>query len=379
MEDAMPLERFDPPGFVDDLDATQKQAWSDWVSNQLDVVRDRDGSDEGLVRYGPRPQFFNPLQNAPASDAVEKDITWTAFPRILKITSVSDVQRWRKADNSRDAQDEYCEWSVVRDPETHKLAKVTFTSEAPEYWEFLAAVNPERTLQLYREHVDSRVEHGHLFGAAGAYNPRNRWNQSTEGGAMHLIQANNTLGAEIELAGAATIVRRRNGVLVTAEQELIECGAYGQAERFSDPHIGAEVNALARQKADVTLANPVGLCIGGLSVAGWQTPDGSDPASYWRVTRGTTQKAVRAVYEVPAEKGFVVGDITIGGRKIDFAGQIADFITIKLTGMATRLGQSTVAPVDGCVSQREAAGLEAFVRAPSVAAVLARRSQGSRR
>ena len=196
---------------------------------------------------------------------------------------------------------------------------------------------------------------------------------------MHLIQANNTLGAEIELAAAATIVRRRNGALVTAEQELIECGAYGQAERFSDPHIGAEVNALARQKADITLANPVGLCIGGLSVAGWQAPDGSDPASYWRVTRGTAQKAVRAVYEVPDGKGFVVGDITIGGRKIEYAGQIADFITIKLTGLATRLGQSTVAPVDGCVSQREAGRLEAISRTPSVEAVLARRSQASRR
>ena len=43
----MPLERFDPPGLVDDLDATQKQAWSDWVGSQLDVVRDRDGSEIG--------------------------------------------------------------------------------------------------------------------------------------------------------------------------------------------------------------------------------------------------------------------------------------------------------------------------------------------
>lgn len=375
----MPLERFDPPGFVDDLDEAQTQAWSDWISGQLDVVRDRDGSDEGLLNYGPRPQFFNPLRTAPAADAVEKDITWTAFPRILKISSVSDAQRWRKGDNSRDAQDEYCEWSVVRDPATQKLAKVTFTSEGPEYWEFLAAVNPQRVLDLYRKHVDARVEHAHLFSAGGAYNPRNRWNNSTEGGAMHLIQANNTLGAEIELAAAATIVRRRQGTLVTAEQELIECGAYGQAERFSDPHIGAEVNALARQKADITLANPVGLCIGGLSVAGWQTPDGSDPASYWTVTRGTPQKAVRAVYEVPAAKGFVVGDITIGGRKIEFAGQIADFITIKLTGLATRLGLSTVAPVDGCVSQRRDRALVPGAGVPSVAAVLARRSQASRR
>lgn len=374
----MALERFDPPGHVDDLNEAQKQAWSDWVSQRLDEVRDRDGSEDGLVNFGPRPQFFNPLRRTPAADAVEKDITWTAFPRIVKITSVSEVQRWRRADNSRNVQDEYCEWSVVRDPETQKLVKVTFTSEGPEYWRFLAAVAPERVLDLYRLHVNPRVERAHLFGPGGSYNLRNRWNNSTDGGAMHLIQDNNTLSAEIELAAAATIVRRRDGVLVTAEQELIECGAYGQAERFSDPHIGAEVNALARQKAEITLANPVGLCLAGLSVAGWQTPDGSDPSSFWKVTRGTSEKAVRAIYEVPADKNFVVGDITIGGRNIEFGSQIADFITIKLTGLATRIGQSAVEPVDGCVS-RAMGALEAMAEVPSVESVLSAGFQAYRR
>ena len=31
--------------------------------------------------------------------------------------------------------DEYCEWHVVRDPDTNKIVRVTFTSEPPEYWE----------------------------------------------------------------------------------------------------------------------------------------------------------------------------------------------------------------------------------------------------
>jgi hypothetical protein len=39
--------------------------------------------------------------------------------------------------------------------------------------------------------------------------------------------------------------------------------------------------------------------------------------------------------EVPAEKGFTVSDITISGRKIEFGSQIADFITVKLTGAAS--------------------------------------------
>ena len=120
---------------------------------------------------------------------------------------------------------------------------------------------------------------------------------------MHLIQRSNTLGAEIELAAAATLVRRRDGTPITEAQELIACGQYGEPQRHSDPHIGALVNELARAKADVTLANPVGLYIAGLSVAGWVTPDGSNPADYWTVTRGTKEKALRAVYEVPAGQG----------------------------------------------------------------------------
>jgi hypothetical protein len=370
----MTLMRFDPPGFLEDLKAPQAQAWSDWVSTQLDDARARDGSDEGLSHYGPRSQFFNPLHVAPADDATEKDITWTAFPRIIQLTSASDLQRWRRADNSRDVQDEYCEWSVTRDPQTHQIVKVTFTSEGPEYWQFLAAQQPDKVVALYREHISPQVKPEELF-PHGVYNIRNPWNNSTENGAMHLIQQNNTLGAEIELAAAATIVRRRNGVILTSEQDLIACGRYGQPERHSDPHIGAVVNELARQHADITLANPVGLCIAGLSVSGWETPDGSNPLAYWKITRGTPEKALRAVYEVPPGKGFVVGDIKMNGRKIEFGAQIADFITIKLTGLATRIGQSTVSPEDGCVQQVQP--FQPLARA-SLASVLGYRPRPSR-
>src|SRR5262249_39290250 len=161
----------------------------------------------------------------PDRDAVEKDITWSAFPKIVRIQSVSDKQRWRHADNSRDVQDEYCEWSVTRDPATEKIVRVSFTSEGPEYWQFLASVNAEKVLQLYREHVSPKVEAQHLF-QNGKYIARNRWNNSATGGAMHLIQQNNTLGAEIELAAAATIVRVVDGRTLDSEQELIACGQY---------------------------------------------------------------------------------------------------------------------------------------------------------
>jgi hypothetical protein len=370
----MALTRFDAPGFLKDLDEQGLQAWSDFISQELDAARER--QDPQLSNYGPRHQFFNPLKQAPAADAVEQDITWTAFPRIVAINSISDRQRWRTADSSRDMQDEYCEWSVSRDPQTDKITRVTFTSEGPEYWQFLAAINPQKVLELYKQHISAEVKQQDLF-RQGRYVARNKWNNSTTNGAMHLIQRNNTLTAEIELAAGASLVRRANGEFITDEQELIECGAYGAPERHSDPHIGAVVNELARQKADVTLANPIGLCIAGLSVAGWQTPDGSNPLDYWKIVRGTPEKALRAVFEVPASKNFVVGDITVNGRKIEFGAQIADFISIKLTGLATRIGQSTVQPLDGCVQQ--VGFMAAAAGVPSVRQVLAEQAFSSSR
>jgi hypothetical protein len=350
------MQRYDPPGMVNDLTESQKDQWSDWISQQIDDAGLGDAQSYDFD--APRPRFFNALSNAPAGDAVEKDITWTAFPRLVQLDSGSDEERWRTADGSRDVQDEYCEWSVTRRGDG-KITRVTFTCEGPEYWHFLAAVNPQAALTLYQQHVSPGATAQDLVSTNGQYNARNKWNNSTTRGAMHLIQRNNTLGAEIELAAGASNTRAPNGQLLTNDQDLIRCGAYGQPERHSDPTIGGAVNALARQDADITLANPVGIYFDGLNTAGWAAPDGSDPASFWRITRGTAAKPVRAVYEVPADRSFTVSDITINNSPIRYGAQIADFITMKLTGLATRIGDSNHPPLQGC--KRRHTGLQAAV------------------
>jgi hypothetical protein len=284
-----------------------------------------------------------------ADDAQTKVIDWTAFPKNLTVSAPSDTARWRAADSNRRYQDEYCEWNVERDPHSNKITRVTFTSEGPEYWRFLADTNRDKLLQLYRELVSPNVQPADLFLASGRYNPRNRWNDSTtDGNIVHLIQPNNTLSAFINIGARSTIIRRIGGTVLTGELELIRCGQYGGEDRHSDPHIGGEVNALARLQADITLANPMGLYIHGLFPAGWETPDGSDPLAYWRIVRGTEAFGLRAVYEVPADKPFTVGDILINGDAIEFGAQIADFIKIKLVGLACRFGQSQAEPVTEC-------------------------------
>ena len=57
---------------------------------------------------------------------------------------------------------------------------------------------------------------------------------------------------------------------------------------------------------------------------------------------------VRAVFECRPAKDTWSGTSN-AGKTIDFGAQIADFITIKLEGLATRIGQSAVAPFQGCL------------------------------
>ena len=331
------LKALDPPALLGDFNAAQKKKWSKYVSDQLNAE----------IAAASGHHFYNPLVTDTAADVKTAEISWTAFPRQVQITAATDEERWKKADASRDDQDEYCEWSIERDKKS-KITRVTFTCESPEYWRRLAEENPAKVLELYQKHVSKSVKKSDLF-SGSAYIPRNKWNNSTTNGAMHLIQRFNTLFAELNIAVQSTIVRKIRGTTLTTERELIDCGGYGAPERHSDPHIGGEINALARRDADVTIANPVGLYIRDLDTVGWAAPDKSDPKKYWKIVRGDAKHAVRAVYEVPSSKKFTVGDITINGQPIEYGGQIADFITIKVVGQACRFGKSKAAPVTSCV------------------------------
>lgn len=325
------MNLIDPPGGLTDFDGPMRKEWSEMMSDFIDF---------NIQRYD-LPQFFNPTKDPISSDATEKKIDWTAFPKVVELNSGgSDLLRWRTADADRlRHQDEYCEWHVTRDP-NGKITKVEFSSEGPEYWGFLAERKPNMVVDLYRKYIDPSVAIDDLLDGAGQYNPQNRWNDPRRGGKLaHLGHRNNTLGAFVNIGARSTIIRRReDGTIMTGETELIDCGKYGGRDRHSDPHIGGEVNALARVGARITMANPVGLSMDGLFPLGWETPDGSNPKDYWHVDRGTEAHQMRTRYEVPEGKGFAVGDIKINGREINFGGMIADFIRVKLVGLAHEFG-----------------------------------------
>src|SRR3712207_3088506 len=75
-----------------------------------------------------------------------------------------------------------------------------------------------------------------------------------------------------------------------------------------------------------------------LEATGWVTPDGTPAIQFWTPVRGAAGTTVRAVFEVPPAAGYTIGDIEIGGQRIEFGGQIAKRINVKLTGIACRQG-----------------------------------------
>ncbi|CAG8443577.1 12763_t:CDS:1 [Funneliformis caledonium] len=343
------LEKFDPPAYLDDMKPDLLQEWSklvkEWTQGAIK------GYPDDYIFDGPRLQYFDSTSTYTSEDAVEQDIVWTAFPNQVTKNSVTDKKRWETADSSRDVQDEYCEWSVLRDPKTGKIIRVTFTCEGPEYWNLIAEKDPDKLVEMYKTIIGPNVKKGDLFDSNNNYNQRNKWNNNTNtGNIVHLIQRNNTLGAEIELGGGSSVIRVINGRVLTSEQELIRCGSYGSPDRFSDPHIGATINGFARQGADVTIRNPVAIYLNVLDTSAFNTPDNSNPDQYWKFVRGSDSHGlyVRAIYEVPAEKGFTVGDIKINGKLIKYGAQIADFLTIRIPAVACRFGQSTVPALTGC-------------------------------
>src|SRR3954449_5486740 len=120
------LERFSTPGHLPEPTVDDAEAWSSTVE-QIFV---KFATDEF-------PQFYDPTHHETPHTATEAHIAWTAFPASLLPQATSETQRWAHADSSRDAQDEYCEWSVERRPDG-VVARVTFTSEVPEYWQHIA-------------------------------------------------------------------------------------------------------------------------------------------------------------------------------------------------------------------------------------------------
>jgi hypothetical protein len=353
-----------PPADLDDfarrpaLAPQLQQNWHDFISG---IVSERAAS--GLfydAEFDPAPD------QAPARRA----IPWNGFPRSIwewfngdadpagKASAFAAAETLRELGNVtlrsgtsvplfERQQDEYCEWHVDRDVDGG-ITRIAFTSEGPEYFERMAAIDISLVGDLYREHVNPSVQDGDLTWpddvmdegrvvfARGSYNRWNKWN--TQLGAMHLTHWANTLGAEINLAADATVqFPVPPAPANTLPSRLICCARFGGVNRSSDPLIGAGVNSLARTGLAVTLDNPVGLYIQEIATGGLRDPQGTPiGSSALRIRRASPDQSLilRAEVRPPDGATYTLDQCTFEGEPIAGGGQIARRITMVLFGLA---------------------------------------------
>jgi hypothetical protein len=327
------VDQFSLPGNLKDFDGAMAAGWSRFISNDLDQeIASLSQSNPGL-----QPQFYNPSKLDVSATPVP--ISWPAFPQILEIKYGDDQQEMFHQAELRSNQDEYLEWAVIT--QNSKITKVMFTCEGPEYWNYVASNDKALLVKLYSDIAGQAVPAAELYTSGGAYSPRNSWNARY---AVHLVQPNNTLRAEINIASSATVLRRHDGDdPVTDANELIKCSGYGEPDRHSDPHIGDVVNQAARRGCSITLQNPIALYLESLphptNDLGIKKSDGGVVGpDYWTLMRGEKDHILRAIFEAPAGQP-AVGDLEIGGKKIVHAGQIVkQGLRVKLTGLAGKPG-----------------------------------------
>lgn len=261
----------------------------------------------------------------------------------------------------RRQQDEYLEWHPTYDGQG-RLEKITFTAEPPDYWRALAAVAPDRVVELYYDLLGDNsipkeeIFHPHdmavfgigldnrtqWFGIGGkdTYNELNPW--TTTKGIIHLTHQANTLGAEVHLAAEASLVYESDqGSEPTgegtppAEIRRIACGGYGGINRSSDPLIGNAVAGVVTTGDRLTLTDPIGLYIANVNLSGLTGPQNQPVGAASRVvTRGEDDpfdpRILRFEVKLPEGTPFTLGECTMDGRLLERGGQIARQTTVHL-------------------------------------------------
>jgi hypothetical protein len=250
--------------------------------------------------------------------------TWTGFSRPLLMKHRDDRNAAFAEGEKRATQIEYLEWRVDRDPDG-VIVRVTFTTETPEYWKLLAAVDPDRVVELYQELVDPAVRAKDLFGANGKYNPLNRWN--TTDGIVHYVMPINSMKDLLGVSQEA----EKTGTALDGYDAL----PYGR-ETGADARINVDLWSINRKGYAVATEDPPGPLMIDWDDSGWTDPAGDPVGDHWTVVRGKRGAALRVVYEVPAAAGYRVGDIRIGGRPIAFGGQLAEHVIMSAHGVIDR-------------------------------------------
>lgn len=315
------VTRFDTPASLHDMPAGSVfyDNWHNFLATNLNTA----------AGTGTAIGEFYDASEVDVEVLAERSLVWMAFPRQVLVAHRDDRRAaFCEADSdvaTRDPQNEYCEWHVTRNA-ARKITKVVFVTESPEYWNKLWEVNRAVVVDLYRALVSPAVVDADLRvgGPGSAYDKLNPFN--TTHGIVHLIQSINTLSAALGLA--------QGSIHTGAARDNYETAPPPSLRTSVDSRVKFDIGALARKPLSITLREPIGLYITGYDDTGWTKPDGSPVDDYWRIVRGSPGQILRLEYRVPPGAGFVVGDIRIGGRRIEWGGQIAEHVTCTVGGVA---------------------------------------------
>ncbi|WP_345801780.1 hypothetical protein AAIB33_01365 [Microbacterium sp. AZCO] len=301
----MGLARFSPPAGIDDVrgDPRFLDEWHRLVSDLIAPATEVSG----------RGAYVNPALEDVRADRA-RAITWTGLSRPLLMEHRDDRRAAYAAAEDRAVQIEYLEWHVQR--QGGKISAVTFTTETPEYWRLLAERHPDVVLRLYRRLVSPSVKRADLF-PGGVYDPKNRWN--TTDGAVHYVMPINSMR---DLLGVSQELEPSQHA-----DDGFDALPYSRATG-ADARINMEIWAMSRHGLRIASADPPGLYMIGWDDSGWTRPDGSPVGDYWTIERGSPGAALRVTYRVPEAEGFLVGDLSIGGRRVEFGAQLAEHITM---------------------------------------------------
>jgi len=315
---------FSPPAdirdFPDEQQLQLKKQWHAELNRQFNPI----------VRQGGR--FFNQSIKGEDYELVgSRTIQWIVFPKeqLVKYHRDDRPQAFKSAEERNgsgvaDFKNEYCEWFEYRD-DAGKLTSVVFTCEFPEYWQTLWDVSPERVAALYNELLDlppdELVSVKDLSDGNGRYKWTNPYN--TVKGQVHMVQSINTISALMGLLSGSQNPDTLRDNFESWKGIALEFKA-------ADARVVIDLNTLMRKGLHYTLKDPVGMYILDWNDDGWTFGDGSPAGDNWDIIRGNKDgQILRVAYHIPDGQ-----DLYIGGTKVEFGGQIAEHVTVGITGLA---------------------------------------------
>lgn len=232
-------------------------------------------------------------------------VPWDSFPLTAQATDKQiDANRFT-------LQDEYVEWRA--EVKNGKLARVTFTTEFPEYYEAFAAVGADALIEAVQDAIpDATPTAAELFGPGfnpAAASPKaraqafrnnltlNPWNNGKKG-ILCLTQPANTLGALFGLLSACGVPKAQG----TPQDTCALVGGACGPGRSSDPNVCAVAQQAVRDGVGFTLRDPGGVRIvtlnGAWKVGNTDLDDVSDPDTnqgVWTVSRNGRRGVLNVV------------------------------------------------------------------------------------